>query len=180
MEDPASAMEPAVPKPSHARRDELSQEARRQLDLVPKSSDGTCTYAPCRVQLRTGEVLDRVYVVPRSQFTKVWGNTRSSVEASEIAHLEESPFRLPVELANQLYAAGESGMGYVLFVATLTDGRTLPFVTGNAVDFPNWPPAVSPADVRSVRPHAGRDVFRSRRPGPYERSARYEWCVFDW
>jgi len=30
---------------------------------IEETSDGYCSYAPCRVTLRSGEVVDRVYIV---------------------------------------------------------------------------------------------------------------------
>lgn len=149
------------------------------LSRVPKSSDGYCEYAPCRVTLKSGEVLDRVYLVQRAAFRRMWGETKATVNVGDIERLEDSPVRLPAQWANALYEAGESGMGYTLFTARLRDGSTLPFVVGNAVDFPNWPPGVGPGDVVDVQPHAGREIFRDRAPGPHERSAQYVWCLFD-
>jgi hypothetical protein len=157
----------------------LPQHLAEQLRRVPKSWDGYCAYAPCRVTLNSGEVLDRVYIVEASDFRRMWGHTQATVDVADIEQIEDSPFRLPARWANALYQAGESGMGYTLFVARLRDGSILPFVVGNAVDFPNWPPGDRPADVVDVQPHTGREVFRDRAPGPYESSAEYAWCVFD-
>lgn len=150
-----------------------------QLARVPKSTDGGCEYAPCRVTLTSGEVLDRVYIVERSSFHRLWGEMKASVAVEDIARIEDSPVRLPARWANALYEAGESGMGYTLFSARMRNGTTLPFVVGNAVDFPNWPPNTGPEDVVDVQPHGGRDVFRHRTPGPHESSALYAWCLFD-
>jgi hypothetical protein len=131
------------------------------------------------VTLRSGDVLDRVYIVERAAFRRMWGETEVTVFVADIERIEDSPFRLPAQWANALYQAGESGMGYTLFTARLRDGSTLPFVVGNAVDFPNWPAGTGPADVVDVQPHAGREVFRDRGPGPHERSARYSWSIYD-
>jgi hypothetical protein len=150
-----------------------------QLSRVPKSSDGYCEYAPCRVTLWSGDVLDRVYIVELAAFRRLWGETEATVLVDDIERIEDSPVRLPVRWANALYEAGESGMGYTLFTARLRDGSTLPFVVGNAVDFPNWPPDTGPADVVVVKPHGGREVFRHRAPGPHESSAEYAWCIYD-
>lgn len=161
------------------RRMRLPPHLADQLSRVPKSSDGYCEYAPCRVTLRSGDVLDRVYIVERAAFRRVWGETDATVRVDNIEQIEDSPFRLPARCANDLYRAGESGMGYTQFTARLRDGSTLPFVVGNAVDFPNWPPDTGPADVVDVQPHAGREIFRDRAPSPHERSAPYAWCLYD-
>ncbi len=147
---------------------------------MPKSHDGDFVIAPCQVQLRNGDVLPRVYVVEATSFLRNWGHdpSRSMLDITTIEHLEDSPLRLPAQFANELYAEGESGMGYVMFTVVLRDGRRLPFVTGNAVDFPNWPSDVKPADVVAVLPHTGRPEFRDRAPHPTESSADYLWCLY--
>ncbi|CAN7281140.1 hypothetical protein [Knoellia sp. LjRoot47] len=157
----------------------LPRHLAEQLSRVPKSSDGHCEYAPCRVTLGSGDVIDRVYLVEAVSFERVWGSSRTTLDLSDIERIEDSPLRLPVHWANTLYQAGESGMGHTVFTARLRDGSTLPFVVGNAVDFPNWPPGVDPADVVEVLPHAGREAFRHRAPTAYESGAPYDWCVYE-
>jgi hypothetical protein len=161
------------------RRMRLPPQLAEQLGQVPKSSDGYCEYAPCRVTLESGEVLDRVYIVELTAFRRIWGQTEDTVSVDDLERIEDSPLRLPSRWANALYEAGESGQGYTVFTARLRDGSNLPFVVGNAVDFPNWPPGIGPADVVDVQPHEGREVFRDRAPGPYESSAQYAWCLFE-
>jgi hypothetical protein len=157
----------------------LSPELAEQLARVPKSSDGYVEYAPCRVTLRSGEVIDRVFVVEQAAFRRVWrASLPNEVPIADVVSIEDCAVRLPAPLANELYKAGESGMGYVLFTVRLRDGSLRPFATGNVVDFPNWPPGVDPRDVLDVEPHAGRATFRDRPPGPHERSADYSWCLY--
>lgn len=156
----------------------LSHELAAELAQVPKSTDGQLEYAPCRVTLHSGEVRDRVYVVEETQFRRRWGRTSATISIDDVSKIEESPFRLAADLANKIYAAGESGMGYTMFLARLSDGSNHPFVVGNAVDFPNWPPGVDPRAVVDVRPGVGSPEFRHRAPDPYERSANFEWCHF--
>lgn len=155
-----------------------------QLALVPTSWDGSCRYAPCEVTLTTGEVKDCVYLVERESYLRMWGVApgddpgKRSVEIEDVVAIRESPSRLRADLANRLYEAGESGMGYMIFTMVMRDGTRLPFVTGNAVDFPAWPPGSSAAQAVDVLPHVGRDVFRDRGPSQYERSAEYAWCLY--
>jgi hypothetical protein len=122
-------------------------------------------------------VLSRVYVVEESAFLAMWGNdpNRPLLDVTEVASIEDSPVRLPAALANLVYGAGESGMGYNIFTVHLRDGRTVPFLTGNAVDFPDWPPGIEPAEAVSVEPHVGRDQFREGRSGG---SPGYVWCLY--
>ena len=108
----------------------LPPHVAEQLGRVPKSSDGYCQYAPCQVTLKSGELLERVYLVEGVSFQRVWGDTQGTLN-------------------------------------------------GKAVDFPNWPPGIGPADVVGVQPHVGHELFRDRAPAPHEGSADYAWCLYD-
>lgn len=69
-------------------------------------------------------------------------------------------------------------MGYTVFTVVTRDGSELPFVCGNAIDFPQWPSGVKPSEVTAVKPHHGREHFRDRGPSPTERVAPYYWCIY--
>jgi hypothetical protein len=98
------------------------------------------------------------------------------LDIRDLAAIEDSPVRLPARFANEIYAAHESGMGYFIFTLVLKNGRRLPFLTGNAVDFPDWPEGVSSGEVVGVEPHVGRDELSSM--GAPTRSAEYLWCLY--
>lgn len=155
----------------------LSDEQRAQLERVPASFDGVCEYRPCRVTLTSGETRDYVYVVDAERYIRIWGvwpsddDAKESVSMADVVGIEDSPRRLPAVLANKIYEAGESGMGYVVFTVVLNDGRRLPYVTGNAVDFPSLPPGVTTDDVADVLPHEGRGEFVDRLPRDDEQTA---------
>jgi hypothetical protein len=154
----------------------LSDSLKRQLDEVVPSKCGILEYFPCRVALRDGGVLDRVYVVSEAPYIAQWGvypeqdRGKSSVRIEEVVFIEESPFRLPAEFAEQIYESGESGMGYQIFTVAFGDGTEQAYLTGNAVDFIEYPAGKGPADVVSVAPHAGRNSQSRRGPG-------YYWCL---
>jgi len=161
---------------------ELSPAVAEQLARVEASTDGVCEYRPCRVTLRGGETLDRVYVVEREGYLRAWGVLpeddpgKEAVSPSDVVAVEPSEVRLPAPLATKLYAAGESGMGYVIFTVVLADGRRVPCVTGNAVDFPAYPDGVTVADVVDVVAHEGRERLGAR--GASSARVRYAWCVY--
>ena len=120
----------------------LTPSQQRQLAKVETTTDDICQYAPCRVTLASGVVVDRVYVVDVGPYSRKWGidptldKGKRSIAVEHVVRIESSPSRLPASLANKLYAAGESGMGYTIFVVVMRDGSRLPFLTGGAVDFP--------------------------------------------
>lgn len=159
----------------------LSAVLREQLLSVEPSVDGALKYRPCQITFRDGRLLDRVYVQEAGSYARVWGvwpendNGKRSVHIEDVARIEESPTRLPVYLANKLYAAGESGMGYCLFTLDLEDERQFVCLTGNAVDFVELPPDVRPAVIRDVLPHVGRDHVLQ---GNYLEGAPCYWCLY--
>jgi hypothetical protein len=155
----------------------LPQHLRAQLEAVPPSTHDGLEYRPCRVTLSDGRVMDRVYVVPAKQYLHVWGVTpesdsgKRSVSIRDVVAIEESPDRLPARFANEMYAAGESGMGYCLFELEFADASTQAYLTGNAVDFIPYPPGKSGADIVALHPHHGRDQH-------YLNGDDYWWCLY--
>jgi hypothetical protein len=154
----------------------LPDTLRDQLSKIAPSDGGL--YRPCQVKLRSGRVVDRVYFAEAERWFRTWGvwpeedSGKQWLDVGEVACAEESPSRLPPKFANQLYDAGESGMGYIVFVVCFCDGAQAPFVTGNAVDFIDYPTGQSAATVASVIPHAGRDE------PSLQNAPDYFWCLY--
>jgi hypothetical protein len=96
---------------------------------------------------------------------------KQHIRVDDVATLAESPFRLPVALADQLYRAGESGMGYSAFTLVFRDGAQINVVSGGAIDFVPMPEGRAPADIVRVIPHSGRDQAPLSSP-------KYHWCLF--
>jgi hypothetical protein len=101
---------------------EISDKLKNQLLEIKPSKDWTMEYRPCQVKLRNGEILDRVYLSESETYMKTWGvmpdqdGGKRYVLIEDVEEIKESPFRMPVNLANKLYEAGESGMGIKLLV----------------------------------------------------------------
>jgi hypothetical protein len=156
----------------------LARHLHDKLMRIVPSEDHGLKYYPCRVTLREGRVVDRVYVVEQAPYIRIWGvypeddRAKLSVPVEAIADLEESPFRLPPTLANKLYEAGESGMGYVIFTVLFRDGTRQAFATGNAVDFISFPQGKAQEDIEDVLPHEGR---QSRE---LANAPDYFWCLY--
>jgi hypothetical protein len=136
------------------------------------------------VTLRSGRTLERVYLVDAEQYIRYWGvwpeadPGKNSLSMGEVVEVDESPHRLPAALANRVYDAGESGMGFCVFTVVLRDGRKLPYLTGNAVDFPQLPAGVNTSDIADVMPHVPGSSFSDREPHADERDAAYFWCLY--
>jgi hypothetical protein len=126
--------------------------------VEPSVSDGM-RYAPCRVQLRSGVVADRVYVVEAESYIRYWGvwpwedEGKNYVPLQDVTAIEESLYRMPAQLANKMYAAGESAMGGCFFSLLLRGGDRVSYSCGNAIDFVGLPADVSWSDVVDLVPH---------------------------
>ena len=168
----------------------LPRRLYEQLQCLVPSRDGELSYFPCLVTLKDGSQLDRVYVMQFEPYIKSWGirpeddSAKKSIPIESVASISESPSRLPVQFANQLYRAGESGMGYCVFTVVFQNGSARKYVTGNAVDFLAYPFGLGPRDVIAVQPHthpwmpnkapttSGASTIRSQLPPnmPFQRT----------
>ena len=135
-------------------------------------------YKPCAVTLADGTELSCVYVVDCKPYIRYWGiypendPGKNSVSIAQVRQIRDSPNRLPAALADCLYQAEESGMGYFVFTVEFRDGTRHTFLTGNAVDFIDAPTGLRASDAVQVYPHRGRR-------GPELRSLPYYWCLYD-
>jgi hypothetical protein len=155
----------------------LSEYLRAELERISSVSDGMMEYHPCKVRLKDGRWQDFVYVVDADDYIRVWGvwpdqdKGKWEVGIEDVAAIAESPSRLPPAFAQRLYEAGESGMGYVLFELSYSDGLRSAHLSGNAVDFVQLPEDKTPKDIVDVHPHAGRDA--RERFSAHD----YYWCL---
>lgn len=156
----------------------LSSELCEQLRRVPASHDGSMEYRPCAITLRSGVELPCVYVVDSKRYIQAWGvwpeddRAKRSVPIGSVLKIEDSPNRLPAHLADELYRAGESGMGYTVFTVEFANGKQRAYLTGNAVDFIVPPHGVRASESLHVRPHDGRHEAKPC-------SLEYYWCLYD-
>jgi hypothetical protein len=156
----------------------LPEHIRDALIRIEPSHDGKLRYYPCRVTLKSGQVLDTVYIVPEKPYIKYWGvypeddRAKRWIRIEDVATVEDSPTRLPAHFANEIYRRGESGMGYTIFTVIFADGLRQACVTGNAVDFIRYPVGKSPQDVVSVEPHEGR------RDDSLVKAPEWYWCLY--
>ena len=157
--------------------EEISESLKQQLLGVKPSRFWAMEYRPCQVKLQNGEIIDRVYVAEVDTYMEIWGvlpdedTGKKYIVIEEVAEILESPTRMPVALANKLYEAGESGMGYCLYQMKLDNGQMIDVLSGNAVDFPPIPNGLTTQNIKEVFPHQG-----SRKN--YTDSPDYTWCLF--
>lgn len=122
----------------------------QQLDRIEAGVWGT----PCSVTLDDGT---------SREICLAWENKRYSdkgvwLNPNKVIEVRECQSRLTGKFARIIHDAGESGMGYHIYVVELADGTEFVHVAGNLViDLLNFPAGYGPADVSNVRPHEGRE-----------------------
>lgn len=134
-------------------------------------------YRPCQVKLKNGETLDNVYVQEVQSYINVWGDlpdrdpAKKYILIEDVIEIAESPNRLAVELANKLYAGGESGMGYYFYKLVLENGQTIDVCSGNAIDFISLPEGLTTKNIKDVLRHPVSKEKCINAP-------TYYWCLF--
>lgn len=157
----------------------MAPELAAQLSLVAPTTDGSMTYRPCKVTLADGSDQDFVYVVDAASYIEVWGvwpdqdQGKREISIENVRKISESPSRLPPRFSQKLYDAGESGMGYVVFELSFSDGSRSCHLSGNATDFVQLPKGKSMQEVMAIHPHEGRG--RS----DHLRAPDYWWCLYE-
>jgi hypothetical protein len=150
----------------------------KQLLQVVPTGDSGIEYRPCLVTLKDGRKVDCVYVVLEQPYIKQWGvfpendSHKQSVQIEDVSEIKESLSRLPPVIANKIYKAGESGMGYCVFTIVFSDGSLQAYVTGNAVDFVPLPAHKVAKDIVDVHPHEGRQAENQMN------GLGYYWCLY--
>jgi hypothetical protein len=151
---------------------------REALKTIEPSRHGELVYYPCRAVLKSGEASDTVYIVAEKPYMKHWGVYPENdpgkrwIRLEDIAEVRESPIRPPAPFANEIYRNGESGMGYTIFTVVFDDGVRQAYVSGNAVDFIQYPIGKGPRDIVAVLPHKGR------RDDSLVKSPEWYWCLY--
>jgi len=155
----------------------ITNKQQEQLLKVAPSQDEDMYYRPCCVKLNNGEILNNVYVVEQESYIKTWGvmpdadSAKKHILIENVVEINESPNRLAPKFANELYNAGESGMGYCLFKVIFENGQKIDIASGNAIDFIPLPEGQTRENVIKVLPHQGSRTN-------YIKSLEFYWCLY--
>jgi len=155
----------------------LNSDLERQLARIePGIRQRGMLLHPCSVECKNGTIVECVYMVAEADIVRLTGFTqlkdtwsRNRISPEDIASIRESPMRLPAKFANQLYEAGESGMGYRAFTVVFSWWCRQEYAQAS-VDFIEYPSGTGPSDVKAVLPHVGKRRRPRLQPAVY-------WCV---
>jgi hypothetical protein len=137
------------------------------MAIEPSRTPYNETYWPCELVLTDGRVVPRAICRENPR----WSDKGDWINPERIVEIRPSTRRLPAPLAEKLYRAGESGMGYLIYVLELQSGETLACFSAGIVDFPGIPVGIRTEDMREVYPHQGRAMTIHNDP-------TFEWCDF--
>ena len=164
--DPREQQYPVITKLLATELKSITPSVKKQVKLYP-----------CLATLTDGRQLDGVYMIAAGDFLKIEDpESRTVLPLGRVAHIEESPTRLPAKLADKIYRSGESAMGYYLFTLVFDNGEHLPCRTGDSVDFVDLPRSFADKKIVNVLPHVGQKVVPAGKPQGH--SAAAVWCPF--
>ncbi|MFZ1990502.1 MAG: hypothetical protein WAW96_12110 [Alphaproteobacteria bacterium] len=148
-----------------------------ELKAIAPSIKKQAKLYPCLATLTDGRQLDGVYMISAADLLRIDDiESKTILPLGRVAHIEESPTRLPAKLANKIYRSGESAMGYYLFTLVFNDGAQLPCRTGDSVDFVDLPHSFADRKIVNVLPHVGQKVVPAGKPQGHGAAA--VWCPF--
>jgi hypothetical protein len=155
----------------------LEQMLRIEPSIETTLRSSPCLYYPCKVRLKSGEIVDKVILSQEYPWIKLWGvypaadRGKREVLITEVDEILSTESRLPARFATERYALGENSMGGTFFTIVFDDGSTLATVGGNVIDIVDYPEGKGPANVVEVLPFA-------KGPHPVLRPSHY-WCLFN-
>ena len=126
------------------------EEFLRQLDAIAPGARGI----PCSIVLADGRSFSHCLAHENPRF----GDKGDWINPNDVAAITECPWRMPAPFARLIRDAGESGMGYHIYIVQLADGNSFAHVADNlTIDLVDFPPGYTQHDVIGVRPHEGRE-----------------------
>lgn len=121
-----------------------------QFDAIEPGAWGT----PCSIRLVDGRSFERCLAWENPRH----GDAGNWINPNNVAGLEECATRMPPRFARLIKSAGESGMGYHIYVVHLADGKSFVHVSPNlGIDLVDLPAGYTHNDVVGVEPHEGRE-----------------------
>jgi len=163
--------------PAEQKFPQITRTLAAELKSIQPSITKHMKLYPCLATLTDGRQIDGVYMVDAGSFLKIDAlGDRTVLPLARVAHIEDSPTRLPAKIADQVYGAGEFAMGYYVFTLVFDDGSRLPCRTGDLVDFLDLPSGYAAHKVVRVLPHVGGKIVAPGKPQGHSASA--VWCPF--
>jgi hypothetical protein len=158
--DKLNADTPAIPP-------HLSEQLKAIKPQAMHFHDDHIVVYPCLVHLNDRQVHPCTYLMTLKAATRCWWlkvDDSQKIDVRNIVTVENSPYRLPEYLARNIF--GESRMGSLNGIFKFKDGRALPFLTVESLEFPMLPEGYSIADITNIKLHEDfgdkKDLVRSK------------------
>ncbi|MCD6303597.1 MAG: hypothetical protein J7M21_01375 [Planctomycetes bacterium] len=107
----------------------------------------------------------------------VCGGNRVNIE--DIAKVELSPYAVPRAIMKEIYAHGETSMGYTIFTAIMDDGQTFNFIIGFEAMFLDMPENYTGDRIAKVVVHKRENPDRLQAVGVTYGNRPYFNCFVD-
>ena len=133
-------------------------------------------YYPCAVRLEDGQEFACVYIINAAEHANRRGELPldfypDPIPIEKVVDIMESPYRLPQQLAQELYNQGESAMGAFIFTVEFSNRRQLSYSTGGLVDFLEIPNGLKANEIIKVIPQKAL-------PKNHGTEMSYRWCIY--
>ena len=146
--------------------------AEQLKEIAPqniRTGDKKTSVYPCSVTLNDGRVQQCTYLMSVLAAKRWWWiktDSKHQIQVQNIVSISPSPYRLQESLANKILEAGETGMGYTSGVFQFKNGKTLPWVTTESMEFMDLPDEYSIHDIIDIKLHIkneeGKELIRPK------------------
>ena len=146
--------------------------AEQLKEIAPqniRTGDKKTSVYPCSVTLNDGRVQQCTYLMSVLAAKRWWWiktDSKHQIQVQNIVSISPSPYRLQESLANKILEAGETGMGYTSGVFQFKNGKTLPWVTTESMEFMGLPDEYSIHDIIDIKLHIkneeGKELIRPK------------------
>jgi len=161
---------------------DLTDEQRRQLEAITPTPSSKAGARPCRVTLDDGTEYACVFIAPAQDFIKwVWewpedlsaeDPDSAPVDIQSVVRIEESHYRVPPRIAEQIKALDLEDHGGMRFVAEFSNGEKWRYKLHDHPEFLAAPAGLTFADIIAIHPD-----YQGSWKLPKGRALVFRWCL---
>jgi len=162
---------------------DLIYEQERQLEAITPTPSSQAGARPCHVTLDDGTEYAYVFIAPAQEFINrvlEWPEDLSAddpdtapVAIERVVHIDESRFRVPPPIAEQIMAHDMGDRGGMRFVAEFSNGEKWRYRLHDCAEFLAAPAGLTFADAVAIHPD---DENASELPKG--RALAFRWCLY--
>jgi len=161
---------------------DLTDDQARQLGKIASSPSSTAGAIPCKVTLDDGTEHACVFIAPAQDYinaTWEWPEDSSDddpgsapIDIERVVRIEESRYRVPPQIAEQLKSYDMDDRGGMRFVAEFSNGDKWQYRLNDYAEFLAAPAGLTFADVVAIHPED-----QDSQQLPKGRALAFRWCL---